>query len=255
MQSKTGVVKRLLVNRGFGFIGRVNDNDIFSTSQHALARRFRTKGIESRSTSSQTPGHSPLTFGWCRMTSVECPIAFDPRQRFGKDEQFASDLVWKDRSLGLSPGEKSAYWKLCCFGQKSGEVFIRDETVAAEIGIHARHFRSHKTRLKELGFIDWSRAEHKRCSKYVFLLHPILTGNQCASQLTGNTSAAGTQSATGKQPAHATGNRSAGVTGNQCAVVKKQSEAIAKECVPERALASAFPELPILDPDAFWQSL
>jgi hypothetical protein len=185
------------------------------------------------------------------MTSSERQ-PFDPRQRFGKDERFASDLVWQDRSLGLSPGEKSAYWKLLCFGQKSGVTFIRDETVAAEIGIHARHFRSHKTRLKELGFIDWSRAEHKRCSRYVFLLHPILTGNQCAAELTGSTSASGTQSATGNRVASAAGNRSAGHTGNQSAVVKKQSEAKHTQSVPtSSASASAnasFQELPPLSP-------
>jgi hypothetical protein len=190
--------------------------------------------------------------------------AFDPRQRFllgkdkdGKDiEASASDLVWRDRSLRLSPGEKAAYWKLLSFGQTSGEVFIRDETVASEIGIHARHFRSHKTHLKELELIDWHRAEHKRCSQYLFLLHPVLTGNQCAADSTGSTSATGAQYAGGKQPASASGNRSAGVTGTQCAAVKNLSEAREKLSVPNLPVRGtsaevSFPELPILDRRAF----
>jgi hypothetical protein len=161
---------------------------------------------------------------------------FDPRQRFGKDEQFASDLVWKDRSIGLSPGEKSAYWKLLCFGQKSGVTFVRDETVAAEIGIGGRQFRFHKTRLKEVGLIDWKRAEHKRCSEYTFLLHPVLTGTPTSS---------GSGYSTGTPASRSTGTRTSTATGTPTSGVKKESEAIANESVPTssvRASANASSE-------------
>ena len=97
---------------------------------------------------------------------------------------YPPDVVGRDRSLGLTDGQKRLYERLVRYAGRDGRCWPSQTTLAAELGKVERQVRYDLGKLRAVGLIEWHsrKAENGRGSVYQFRGHPIFERQPIAGQ-------------------------------------------------------------------------
>jgi len=115
------------------------------------------------------------------MSELRVPEPFNPWR--GACGFYPPDVVGRDRTLGLSDGQKRLYERLVRFAGRDGACFPSGDALAAELGKSERQVREDRNRLKAIGLIDWTNRDGGRNNRYVFLWHAIFERQDTAAQV------------------------------------------------------------------------
>jgi len=98
---------------------------------------------------------------------------------------YPPDIVGRDRSLGLTDGQKRLYERLVRYAGRDGHCWPSQPTIAAELGKVERQVRYDLVKLRAVGLIQWHsrKAENGRGNVYQFPRHPIFERQAIAGQV------------------------------------------------------------------------
>jgi len=120
------------------------------------------------------------------MSSSEKPARGQPFNPWrGSCGFYPPDIVGRDRSLGLTDGQKRLHERLVRYAGRDGHCWPSQATLAAELGKAERQVRYDLGKLRAAGLIGWHsrKAKNGRGNVYQFPWHPIFERQAIAGQV------------------------------------------------------------------------